>query len=105
MSQIPERIRSLPRVDGPYDVFKLDRGDWEVRIGSYPGGIEGTSHSHDEETMGCVTKGNLLLTTDGRERRLGPGEWYALPAGKEHRARFEGDLELIEFSYRGEQSG
>jgi mannose-6-phosphate isomerase-like protein (cupin superfamily) len=101
MSRIPDRIQTLPKVDGPYDVFKLDRGDWEVRIGSYPGGVEGTAHSHPEETLGVVVKGELLLRTLGVERKLHPGDWYVLPAGQEHSARFEVDLELIEFSYRG----
>lgn len=101
MTDIPERIQSLPRVDGPYDVFKIDRGDWEVRIGTYPAGVEGTAHSHEEETFGVVTKGELALTTKGVERKLGPGEWYVLPAGQMHSARFDVALELIEFSYRG----
>ena len=42
-------------------------------------------------------KGELILITNGSERRLGPGDWYHLLVGETHAARFEVATSEIEF--------
>ncbi len=102
MQRVPERFRSLPRVDGPFEAFQIDAEDWEVRVASYPSGMRSAPHSHDTETYGVVTRGELFLTVRGSERSLGPGEWYELARGEIHAARFDAETSLIEFTYRGQ---
>lgn len=43
-------------------------------------------HDHPHEQLGYVIEGELLLTIDGVEHRLGPGAAYAIPGGVEHAA-------------------
>jgi quercetin dioxygenase-like cupin family protein len=47
-------------------------------------------HDHHHEQLGYVIEGELLLTIDGVEHRLGPGAAYTIPGGVEHSARSEG---------------
>lgn len=54
-----------------------------------PGGGVGT-HSHPHEQLGHVLEGELVLTIDSVEHRLGPGDAYQIPGGVEHSARSEG---------------
>jgi quercetin dioxygenase-like cupin family protein len=96
----PARIRALPRFDGPFDAFRLRAEDCEVLFASYPAGTEIASHAHDTENCGVVTQGELILITNGSERRFGPGAWYRLAPGEVHAARFEVETSEIEFWFR-----
>lgn len=53
-------------------------------------------HSHPHEQLGYVLEGELVLTIAGEERRLGPGDAYALPGGVEHAARAEGRCVVLD---------
>ena len=44
-------------------------------------------HQHVNEQLGCVLNGELILTIDGQEHRLGPGMAFAIPPGVPHAAR------------------
>lgn len=94
---LPDRIRTLPRFDGPFDAFRLSGEGCEVLIASYPAGAVIEPHSHETENCGVVLRGALLLAMDGEERRYGPGDWYHLDPGQVHSARFEVDTSEIEF--------
>ena len=99
-ADFPDPIRSLPPFDGPFDAFRLAAEGCEVLFACYPAGTEIAPHSHDTENCGVITAGELVLLTDGKERRLGPGEWYHLPPGQKHAARFEVATSEIEFWFR-----
>ena len=47
-----------------------------------------------------ITQGELILLVDGTEKRFGPGEWYHVPAKKQHAARFEEETSEIEFWFQ-----
>ena len=64
---------------------------------SYPAGTRIEPHTHESENCGLVTRGELILITEGREERYRPGEWYHLDAGQEHAARFEVETSEVEF--------
>ena len=93
----PDRIRALPAFDGPFDAFKLAAPGCDVLFASYPAGTEIEPHTHPSENYGVITEGALFLTTDGVEKRYGPGDWYHLAPDQEHAARFEADTSEIEF--------
>jgi quercetin dioxygenase-like cupin family protein len=93
----PELLRALPKFAGPFDAFKLEASGCDVLFASYPAGTAIAAHQHETENVGVITRGELILTLDGRERRYGPGQWYHVPARAEHAARFEQETCEIEF--------
>jgi quercetin dioxygenase-like cupin family protein len=44
-------------------------------------------HSHPHEQVGYVTEGSVMLTAEGVERALEPGDAYQIPGGGEHALR------------------
>ena len=97
MAHFPDRIRQLQRFEGPFDAFRLEANNCDVLFASYTAGTEIPPHSHDTENHGIITQGELILSLNGQERRYGPGDWYYIPAGAEHAARFAMDTSEIEF--------
>ena len=95
--EFPELIRELPAFQGPFDATRLAAQGCEVLFASYPAGTRIEPHTHPTENCGVITKGELVLITNGAETRFGPGEWYHLEAGQEHAARFEMETSEIEF--------
>ena len=93
----PEPIRDLPRFDGRIPAFRLAADPCDVLFASYPAGTTIEPHAHNTESCGVVTQGELILITDGAERRLGPGDWYHLAPGQVHAARFEVATSDVEF--------
>ena len=96
----PDRIRALPPFEGPFEAFRLAGDGCEVLFASYPSGPAIEAHSHESDNCGIITRGELLLTVDGTERRYGPGDWYHLAPGEAHSARFEVDTSEIEFWFQ-----
>ena len=43
-----------------------------------------------------IIRGELILTLGGEETRYGPGDWYHVPPGTSHAARFDQDTAEIE---------
>lgn len=93
----PDKITSLPRFDGPFDAYKLSAEECDVLFASYPAGTVIEPHSHETENVGVITQGELILTMDGETQRFPAGNWYHIPAHKEHAARFEVETCEIEF--------
>ena len=93
----PDLIRNLPAFDGPFDAYRLAAEGCDVLFATYPAGTEIAPHSHETENVGIITQGELELTMDGETRRIGAGEWYHVPAGRTHTARFREDTAEIEF--------
>ena len=96
----PKKIQELPPFGGPFDAFKLASESCDVLMASYPAGTKIPPHSHDTENVGVITVGELLLTMDGRTQKIAAGEWYHVPAHKEHAAEFVVETAEIEFWFK-----
>lgn len=93
----PGKIRELPLFDGRFDAYRLAAAGADVLFASYPAGTSIPPHRHATDNYGVITRGELILTLDGRVTRHGPGDWYHVPAQAEHAARFERNTDEIEF--------
>lgn len=96
----PPQIRDLPAYEGRFQAHKLAADPCDVLFASYPGGTVIPPHTHDTDNVGVITRGLLLLTMDGETTRIGAGDWYHVPAGREHAAEFPEDTAEIEFWFR-----
>ena len=96
----PSRITQLPAFDGPFDAHRLAADGCEVLFASYPAGTVIAGHSHETDNVGVITVGELILMVDGRETKYGAGEWYEVPRGITHSARFEVATAEIELWFR-----
>jgi quercetin dioxygenase-like cupin family protein len=85
----PDRIAGLPPFEGPFDAHRLAAPGCDVLFASYPAGTAIADHHHETHNVGVITTGELWLTVGGEERRYGPGDWYEVPAGATHSARFD----------------
>ena len=83
---------------------RIERAGCDVRFASYPGGTAIAPHAHDTENCGVITQGELILITNGSERRFGRGDWSRLAPGEVHAARFEVETSEIEFWFRATAS-
>lgn len=93
----PNRIKQLPVFDGRFDAYRLAAKDSDVLFASYPAGTEIPPHTHDTDNYGVITRGELILTMNGRQQRIGVGDWYHVPANTVHAAAFETETDEIEF--------
>lgn len=93
----PDKIKTLPLYDGRFDAYKLRADDADVLFASYPAGTEIPPHQHDTQNYGVILRGELILEMDGSVSRYAVGDWYHVPAGAVHAARFEQDTDEIEF--------
>ena len=98
----PEKILQLEPYSDRFDAFRLRADSCDVLFATYPAGTDIEPHSHDTENWGVITKGEMIITMDGRETRFQPGEWYHLPSRAVHAARCEVDTEEIEFWFPDE---
>jgi len=94
---LPDQIRRLPKFDGPFEAFRLRAAGCDVLFASYPAGSTIPPHRHETDNVGVITQGELILALHGQEVRYRTGQWYHVPAGAEHAARFEHDTAEIEF--------
>jgi quercetin dioxygenase-like cupin family protein len=94
---LPPRIRELPDFEGPFDAFRLAADGADVLFATYPTGTTIDPQDHPTDNVGVIIRGELILTVDGRESRYGPGDWYHVPPGTSHAARFDQDTAEIEF--------
>lgn len=99
----PDRIKLLPLYDGRFDAYKLEAQDSNVLFASYPAGTSIPSHSHDTDNYGVITRGELILTMNNEISKYGVGDWYHVPAGVEHAARFEDETDEIEFWFNNKE--
>jgi quercetin dioxygenase-like cupin family protein len=93
----PQKIKELPLYDGRFDAHKLAAKNSDVLFASYPAGTSIPAHSHDTDNHGVITRGELIISMNGEETRVGVGEWYHVPAHIEHSARFDVETDEIEF--------
>lgn len=93
----PKKIKELPLYDGRFDAYKLEAKGSDVLFASYPPGTEIPTHTHHTDNHGVITKGELILTMNGKTEKISVGQWYYVPAKIEHSARFEVETDEIEF--------
>jgi len=98
--QYPDRFRELPVYDGRFDAYKLVAQGADVLFASYKAGTEIPEHQHDTDNYGVIIRGELLLTMDGRVTRHAKGDWYHVPAGVPHSAKFDEETDEIEFWFK-----
>jgi len=99
----PDKIKTLPLYDGRFDAYKLAADGADVLFASYPAGTKIPPHSHETDNYGVITRGELILSMNGEEQRIGPGDWYHVPAGVEHAAEFRVETDEIEFWFHQEK--
>lgn len=95
--QYPDKIKTLPLFDGRFDAYKLAAKNSDVLFASYPAGTTIPTHAHETENHGVITRGELILTMNGVDVRVGIGQWYHVPSNVEHSAKFEVETDEIEF--------
>lgn len=93
----PDRIKALPLYDGRFDAHKLEAKGSDVLFASYPAGTSIPFHVHDTDNYGVITRGELILSMNGKVTKVCVGEWYHVPANVEHSAKFETETDEIEF--------
>ncbi|NKB35105.1 MAG: cupin domain-containing protein [Pseudomonadales bacterium] len=96
----PDIIKNLPDFDGQFEAYKLAADNCDVLFATYPAGTVIDSHTHATENVGVITKGELLLTMDGETKKIAAGDWYRVPAEKEHAAEFTEETAEIEFWFK-----
>lgn len=97
MGHFPERINRLPPFIGPCNARRLEAVGCQVLFASYPADHRIPAHHHETENVGVVTQGEMCLTLQGVERCYRVGQWYHVPAGAAHAARFAMPSSIIEF--------
>lgn len=97
LEHFPAEIEALPDFEGPFDAYRLAAEGCDVLFATYPAGTSIDSHTHPTNNVGVITKGQLTLTIGDRTTTHGIGDWYHVPAGVEHAARFDNDSAEIEF--------
>jgi hypothetical protein len=70
----PDRIKSLTPHDGCFDAYKLEARDSDVLFDSYPAGTSIPPHTHDTDNHGVITRGELILSMNGKGKRFSVGE-------------------------------
>ena len=63
----------------------------------YPAGLVTPKHHHDADHYVTVISGALTLTVDGKEHKLGPGDYFALTGKAPHVAKVEGKDPAVMF--------
>lgn len=63
----------------------------------YPAGLVTPKHHHDADHYVTVVSGNLTLTVEGKDYKLGPGDYFALTQKAAHVAKVEGKDEAVFF--------
>lgn len=96
----PNKIKELPLFDGRFDAYKLEAKDSDVLFSSYPAGTNIPSHKHSTDNYGVITKGELILSMNGKITKVGLGQWYHVPANVEHSASFEVETDEIEIWFK-----
>ena len=99
-NDFPEIIKKFEKFSDRFDAYRLSTNEVDIYFASYPKDTKIDSHNHDTENYGFITKGELILEVDGKQSNYKTGEWYHIPAGKNHSARFEIDTQEIELWFK-----
>jgi quercetin dioxygenase-like cupin family protein len=96
-TSFPEKIQSLEPFSEQFKAFRLAASGCDVLFATYPAGTKLDPHTHETDNWGVILKGAMWITIEGQTFRFGPGDWYHVPAHKEHSAYCDFLTEEIEF--------
>lgn len=97
-----KRHEYVPLYAGRFDAYKLEAQNTDVLFASYPAGTSIPTHSHDTDNSGVIKPEELIVTMNNQVTKYVVGDWYQVPAGVEHAARFEKETDEIEFWFSAE---
>ena len=80
----PAHEDSAPMVRDAFEAALRTDGFPEIAETAMPPDTDRPTHAHPFEVRALMLDGALHLTCGGVERRFGPGEIFAMPAGREH---------------------
>lgn len=100
MFSFPKKILSLPTYEGSFSATELKTDCCNVIFASYEAGKTITTHSHNTDNDGVVLRGEMLLTMNNQDIKVGAGQWYNIPAHIKHAATFKKDTTIIEFWFK-----
>lgn len=63
----------------------------------YPAGLVTPVHHHDADHAVVVLSGRVTLTVDGKDHKLGPGDYFTLTGKAPHAAKVDGKEEAVMF--------
>lgn len=63
----------------------------------YPVGLVTPKHHHNADHYVTVVSGKITLTVDGKDHKLGPGDYFALTNKAAHVAKVEGKDDAVFF--------
>ena len=63
----------------------------------YPVGLVTPPHHHTTDHYATLISGNITLTVDGKDYKLGPGSYFALTGKATHVSKVEGNEEAVFF--------
>ena len=95
----PDLIRNLPEIDVPITGVRgwlLQGPAQQLAFFDIEKDAPLSPHSHGEQ-WGLAICGEMDRTIGGETRRVGPGDWYHIPAGVVHSAVFLTRFQVIDF--------
>ena len=104
-SVYPDFIRDLPEVDVPIDGVRgwlLSDGKRQVVFFDILPTAVVPPHSHCAQ-WGVLLDGEMDLTIGGETHRIKKGNWYFIPEGVEHHAKFYSQTQVIDIFDAGDR--
>ena len=96
---LPARIRDLPVNHGVMDRYTLEAEGCQIIFVQAREGASLPRHTHDTDNLSVVITGGVVITTDEKAHRYGPGEWCETPAGQPHAVLFNVDTIQVELRF------
>jgi quercetin dioxygenase-like cupin family protein len=96
---LPARIRDLPVKHGVTDQYTLEAPGCQILFVQARQGATLPTHTHDTDNVSVVLTGGVIITTDEKTHRYGPGEWCETFAGQPHAVHFDVDTVQVELRF------
>lgn len=87
-SFFPDIVTNLPTADIPLEglrAYLLQGENQQIIFMAFDNDVQVPEHLHEAQ-WGAVLDGEIHLTIDGKESRLGKGDTYFIPGGVRHSA-------------------
>jgi quercetin dioxygenase-like cupin family protein len=80
----------LGRHAGVQSGLLVDGANVTVLYSQWEPGASAPEHVHPHEQIGICLQGNIVLTIEGKDYPVGPGEFYHIPGNVPHAERNDG---------------